>query len=190
MNKRTKFAIFASYNASNLDPVYEAMNNNSLNIDIKILITNNTNANALNKAKKYDIDSKVINEKTTSNVDDEIYNTLKQYDCQYVILMGYMKKLSSFITNNFIIINSHPSLLPLYGGAGMYGRFVHEAVLKNNEKKSGISVHYVNEHYDEGELILQESLDVFSDDTVDTLEQKVKLLESNIIVKAIQICLK
>ena len=95
-----------------------------------------------------------------------------------------MKKISSSLSKNFKILNSHPALLPKYGGAGMYGRFVHEAVIHNKERESGVTIHEVNENYDEGKIILQESIDLDENETVDSLESKVKNLEQKAIVKA------
>jgi len=190
MNDIKKIAIFASHNASSLEPIYNAIQEKTLNISIEILISNNTNAFALQKAKELNIKSKVINSKKYENVDERIYKTLKENSCQYIFLAGYMKKISSLLTNNFIIINSHPSLLPLYGGAGMYGRFVHEAVLKNNEKFTGVSIHYVNEHYDQGKILLQEKLEILPNEKIDSLEQRVKKLEAVLIIKTLKLCLK
>ena len=83
------------------------------------------------------------------------------------------------------IINTHPALLPsIYGGQGMYGRFVHEAIIKNGEKKSGVTIHYVNEVYDKGEIILTKELEIASNETVDSLENRIKELEKEAIVEA------
>jgi phosphoribosylglycinamide formyltransferase-1 len=190
MNTIHNIAILASHNASNLDPVYNATSNNTLAFKVQVLISNNTNANALNKANSYNIDSYIINDKISTNIQEDIYNTLTSYQCKYILLCGYMKKLSPLITNNFIVINSHPSLLPKYGGVGMYGANVHKAVIDNKEKNSGITFHYVNENYDEGKIILQKSISINDNETVESLETKVKNLEQNSIVEALQLCLK
>lgn len=190
MNNTPNIAILASHNASNLDPIYEAIQNKQLDLNISILISNNSNSNCLKKAKKLSIPYKLINSKNSLDENLDIYNVLKKLNCKYIFLSGYMKKISSLITNNFIVINCHPALLPAYGGKGMYGRFVHEAVIKNKEKISGITIHYVNENYDEGEIILQEQLSLSSDETIDSLENKIKTLEKNSVVKALNICLK
>jgi phosphoribosylglycinamide formyltransferase-1 len=190
MNKKNNIAIFASANASNLLPIYEAIKNNVLNANITLLITNNKNAPAILKARKLNIPTKIINDKTSLNVSQDIYNELFLNNCKYVVLSGYMKKLDSIITNNFTVINSHPSLLPSYGGIGMYGRYVHEAVIKNKEKYSGTTIHYVNKNYDEGEIILQEKILLDFNETIDTLEFKIKNLEKELIIKALKQCLK
>jgi phosphoribosylglycinamide formyltransferase-1 len=186
MNDKHNISILASHNGSHLKPIYEAMLQGLLNIDIKLIISNNSDAQVLKKAKSYNLKSMVINDNNTHNM----YEILKQHKCKYIILSGYMKKLSSQITNNFIIINSHPSLLPKYGGVGMYGKFVHQKVIENKEKQSGITFHYVNENYDEGKIILQKSLTISENDTIDSLENKIKILEQNSIVEVLKLCLK
>ena len=190
MKKTQRIAIFASHNASSLDGVYGACIKNEINASIELIITNNTNANVLNKANKYNIDSYVINSSNSDDIDFDVLSYLKKYDIDYIILMGYMKKISSILTSKYKIINTHPSLLPKYGGVGMYGRFVHEAVIKNNETQSGISIHFVNENYDEGEIILQEKISLDKNENIDSLESKIKELEQKSIITALKICLK
>ena len=184
----TKIAILASHNGSGFDTLYE--NTKTLGISIELVISNNSSSLAIQKAKKRSIEAHVINSKTDTDPDKKIYELIKNKGCLIVFLSGYMKKLSADLTNNFKVINSHPSLLPKYGGKGMYGRFVHEAVIKNGEKKSGCTLHYVNEIYDDGEIILQNSVMISDDDTVDSLENKVKKQESKTIVEGFQKCLK
>ena len=98
-----------------------------------------------------------------------------------------MKKIESKLLNAYPnkIINTHPAILPsIYGGVGMYGRFVHEAVIKNGEKESGVTIHYVNEVYDKGEKILVKKINLDENETVDSLEEKIKNLEKEAIVEA------
>lgn len=177
-------AILASHNGSGFSTLYKAQQEQILNINIPIVISNNTDAVVLKKAKKLGIESHVINGKTYTNPDQKIYELLQEKNCKYIFLSGYMKKISPLLTENFIVINAHPSLLPKYGGAGMYGRFVHEAVIASNENISGVTIHEVNENYDEGEIILQKSLEVLPTDTAETLELKVKALEQKAIIEA------
>ena len=183
-------AVFASHNGSGLDAIVEAVNKGILPLNITLVVSNNTEAKVLQKAKDYDLTCKLINAKTHDDPDNALYELLKKHDCEYIFLSGYMKKIPSKLTCNFKTINSHPSLLPKYGGAGMYGRFVHEAVIKNNEKKSGVTIHEVNEHYDEGKIILQKSLEILPDDDVNKLEEKIKNLEKTTIVEGLALCLK
>ena len=186
----TNIAVLASYNGSGFDTLHQACKDGVLDIDIKLVISNNTNAVVLEKAKAYNINSYLVNATTESDVDEKIYTLLKENNCEYVFLSGYMKKISSKLTNNFKVINSHPSLLPKYGGQGMYGRYVHEAVVKNNEKVSGVTVHEVNEKYDDGKIILQKQLKLSEGETPQTLEQKIKDLEKSAIVESFIKCLK
>lgn len=183
-------AILASHNGSGLDTLYEAVLDDILDLNIQLVISNNTHSPALKKAANYKIDNFLINSKTDTNPDAKIYDLLKKYNCKYVFLAGYMKKISSQITTDFQVINSHPSLLPKYGGSGMYGRLVHEAVVKNNEKKSGVTIHEVNEKYDDGKVIVQKELPLASDETAETLEIKIKKLEKATIVEGFLACLK
>ncbi|UCN00885.1 phosphoribosylglycinamide formyltransferase [Sulfurimonas sp. SWIR-19] len=183
-------AILSSHNGSGLDAIVEAVNAGTLSLNIALVISNNTDAKVLQKAKKYGITCKLINAKTDPDPDKAIYELLKEYACECVFLSGYMKKLSPQLTSGFTIINSHPSLLPKYGGAGMYGRFVHEAVIKNREKTSGVTIHEVNENYDEGKIILQKSLQIEPGESVDSLETRVKSLEKEAIVEGLALCLK
>lgn len=185
-----KLAILASYNGSALDAILEAINNKKLDLKISVVISNNTNAVVLQKAKKLGLSVHLVNAQTTSNPNEKIFNLLNETQSDYVFLAGYMKKLSSRITNNFSVINSHPALLPKHGGKGMYGHHVHEAVIASKESYSGVTLHEVNERYDEGKIILQKTLALSDDETALTLEQKIKALEKIAIVEALQLCLK
>src|SRR5574344_1068126 len=154
-----KIGILASYNGSGFETIQKA-------IEDKIL------------------DAKVV---PNENLDLKITNILKEYECDYIFLSGFMKKIEDNMLKTFEnkIINTHPAILPsIYGGAGMYGHFVHEAVVKNGEKKSGVTIHYVNENYDEGEKILIKELLLDENETAETLENRIKELEKIAIVEA------
>ncbi len=186
----TKIAVLASHNGSGLDALYKASQEKILDIEIVLVLSNNTNAKVLQNANKYKIANFVLNDTTSQNPHVKMQELLHAYDCQYIFLSGYMKKLPSNITNNFKVINSHPSLLPNYGGSGMYGRFVHEAIINNCELTSGVTIHEVNENYDEGKIILQKSILLSENETVDSLEAKIKKLEATAIVEGFELCLK
>ncbi|MFY9085303.1 phosphoribosylglycinamide formyltransferase [Aliarcobacter cryaerophilus] len=184
-----KIGILASYNGSGFETIQKAIEDKILDAKVVVIITNNSTAGVLEKAKKYGIDSFIINSKLfpDDNLDLKITNILKQYECDYIFLSGYMKKIEKNMLKTFEnkIINTHPAILPsIYGGAGMYGHFVHEAVVKNGEKKSGVTIHYVNENYDEGEKILIKELLLDENETAETLENKIKELEKIAIVEA------
>lgn len=184
-----KIGILASYNGSGFETIQKAIEDGILNAKVEVIITNNSNAGVLEKASKYGIKSFVINKNLfpSENLDLKIAQTLKEFECDYIFLSGYMKKIEENLLKTFPnkIINTHPAILPsIYGGAGMYGSFVHEAVIKNGEKKSGVTIHYVNENYDEGEKILIKELELEKDETAQTLENRIKELEKTAIVEA------
>lgn len=183
-----KIGVLSSYNGSGFDALYEAINNKVLDAQIVVVISNNTDANVLKNAKKRNIPSFLVNKASFPdvNLDEQITSILVNYECDYVFLSGFMKKIEKTLLSAFPnkIINSHPALLPNFGGRGMYGRFVHEAVVKNKAKQTGATIHFVNENYDEGEYILQKSIDVSEDESVDSVESRVKHLEIEAIVEA------
>ena len=186
-----KIGILASYNGSGFETIQKAIIEKKINAKIVVVISNNTNAKVLQKAESYNIPNFIINNKRYPNqdIDDKIARLLKEFECDYIFLSGYMKKIESKLLQSFPnkIINTHPALLPsIYGGKGMYGRFVHESIIKNKEKKSGVTIHYIDEVYDEGEIILKKDLDIEKDETVDSLENKIKDLEKIAIVEAFE----
>lgn len=186
-----KIGILASYNGSGFQTIQKAIEDKILDAKIVVVISNNSTANALNTAEQLDIPNFIINANKypNENLDEKITKLLLEYDCDYIFLSGYMKKIETNLIQAFEdkIINTHPALLPSkYGGKGMYGRFVHEAIIKNNEKKSGVTIHFVNEKYDDGKIILTKELDIKSDETVDSLESKIKDLETIAIVEAFE----
>ena len=185
----TKIGILSSYNGSGFEALYEASLQKELDIEVAVIISNNTEANVLKKAKNLGISNYIVNDKVCENVENRLIELLEEYRCEYIFLSGYMKKISPIITRNYKVINSHPALLPAYGGAGMYGRFVHEAVVANKEKTSGVTIHEVNENYDEGAIILQNSLTLNQDETPESLETKIKALEKITIVQGFKKCL-
>ena len=184
-----KIAILASHNGSKMDAIHKASQDGTLDAKIALVISNNSDAPVLQKAASMHIPHFVVNSKTTSNPDETIAELLTQHNCSLVVLAGYMKKLSAHITQNFQVINSHPSLLPKYGGKGMYGRFVYEAVLHNGEKESGITIHKVDEEYDSGAILLQRRVAIAPNESVQSLERKIKALEQEAIIEALGRCL-
>lgn len=184
-----RIGILASYNGSGFETIQKAIEDKILDAKIVVVITNNSTAKVLDKAESYDIPNFIINDKRYpgQDMDDKISKLLLEFKCDYIFLSGFMKKIELKLLNAFPnkIVNTHPALLPSqYGGKGMYGKFVHEAVIKNGEKKSGVTIHYVNEVYDEGEIILTKELELNKDETADTLENRIKDLESLAIVDA------
>jgi len=186
-----KIGILASYNGSGFETIQNAIQKGVLKAKVEVIITNNSDAKVLQKANKYGIKSFVINSKLFPNedLDLKITQILKDFSCDYIFLSGYMKKIEKNLLKAFSnkIINTHPAILPsIYGGKGMYGHFVHEAVIKNGEKKSGVTIHYVNENYDEGEKILVKEIILDENETAETLENRIKQLEKIAIIEALK----
>jgi len=184
-----KIGILASYNGSGFQTIQKAIEDNILDAKVVVVISNNSNANVLDTAESLNIPHFVINDKRYpgQDIDDKIARLLVEFGCDYVFCSGYMKMIGPKLIGSFEnkIVNTHPALLPSqYGGKGMYGRFVHEAVIKNAEEKSGVTIHYVNEKYDDGEIILTKALTLNADETVDSLENRIKDLENEAIIDA------
>ena len=178
-----KIALFASHNGSVLEPLLEA------GFDIRFIMTNNTNAPVIQKAAANKIACAVVNERLyPGRVTQKIMEKLEEYEIDLIVLAGYMKMLPSELITRYKkrIVNTHPSLLPKFGGAGMYGRNVHEAVIEAKEKQSGVSVHFVEEEYDSGEIILQKSIDVDPSWDTQALEAAVKQIEPEALIEALQ----
>ena len=137
-------------------------------------------AYVLTRAKKFNIPTLTFNKNDFLKT-DKIINQLKNDETDLIILAGFLWLVPINILKRFTnrIINIHPALLPKYGGKGMYGSFVHEAVIKANEKESGISIHLVNEKYDEGEIIFQAICKIDGNETPDSLAAKIHTLEHN-----------
>jgi len=184
-----RIGILASYNGSGFQTIKKACDEGILDAQVIVLVSNNTNAMALKIAEQMQIPNFIINDKRypNDNIDEKITELFKEFKCDYIFCSGYMKIIGSKLISSFEekIVNTHPALLPSkYGGKGMYGRFVHEAIIKNNEKKSGVTIHFINEKYDDGKIILKKELELSDEDTVDSLELKIKDLESIAIIDA------
>ena len=190
MSKNCKIAIFASGNGSNAEAIINHLHLN-MKMSVIAIYSNNKTAYVLERAKRHNIDSFTFSK--TEFYDDEFQKSLKNNSYDLIVLAGFMWLLPESMVNNYPdkIINIHPALLPKYGGKGMYGDFVHKAVLKNKESKSGITIHFVNEHYDEGAIILQKSCPVLPVDNVESLAERIHKLEHKYYPKVVEeICMK
>ena len=184
-----RIGILASYNGSGFQTIKKACDEGILNAQVAVVVSNNTKANALKTAEQMQIPNFIINTKIYPNddLDEKIAKLFKDFNCDYIFCSGYMKIIGSKLISSFDkkIVNTHPAILPsIYGGKGMYGRFVHEAVINNNEKKSGVTIHFVNEKYDDGKIILKKELELSDEETVDSLEDRIKDLETIAIIEA------
>ena len=172
--KLTKLAVLASGNGTTLQAVIDAIKNKELNASIKIVISNTKDAYALERAKEAKIKSYVLNDYKDEN---ELYDVLTSVKVDLVILAGYLKLIPINVIRDFTIINTHPALLPKYGGKGMYGMNVHRAVVENHEKETGATLHFVNEEYDKGKIISQTKVKVLKKDTAEDVSKKVQAAE-------------
>lgn len=174
-----RLGFFASHNGSNVEAIVKNILENKLNASAKVLISNNPSAKVLEFGDSFNIPSYCLNSNNCESLDETIIKTLKDHDVNLIILAGYMKKLGNSIICDYNnrILNIHPALLPKYGGKGMYGMHVHEAVIKNRDIESGATIHLVNENYDEGKIIAQYKVPRYVDDTKESLAQRVLAIE-------------
>ncbi|WP_024992874.1 phosphoribosylglycinamide formyltransferase [Phocaeicola paurosaccharolyticus] len=169
-------AIFASGEGTNAERIVRYFLENST-IRVAIIITNKPNAGVIKRAESLGIHALFLTKEELQG--ERIMEVLKEHDIDFIVLAGYLAKISDEILHIFPnhIINIHPSLLPKYGGKGMYGLKVHQAVLDAKDKESGITIHYINSEYDKGEVIVQEKCEVLDSDTAESLAERVHKLE-------------
>lgn len=170
-------AIFASGTGSNAEAIFNHFANSNV-AKVKMLVCNKPGALVIEKAKSKNIPHYIIENKQKLEA-DEFINFLLNEKIDLIVLAGFLLLIPQKLIQAFEkkIINIHPSLLPKYGGKGMYGKNVHEAVLLNKENESGITIHYVNENFDEGEIINQVKCEIEINETVDSLQKKINRLE-------------
>jgi len=176
--------VFASGSGSNFRALLEASKSNYIKSEFKLLITNNSRCGAVDIAKEFSIESFHISRKIFPDLNDSDYaklfsDLLDKYCIDLIVLAGYMKMIELDVIRKFTnrIINVHPALLPSFGGKGMYGMNVHKAVIKSGVKESGVTIHLVDEVYDNGRILLQEKVIVENNDDEFTLREKVLALE-------------
>jgi phosphoribosylglycinamide formyltransferase-1 len=170
-----KLALLASGSGSNVENIVRYFLNNK---EIELfVVSNNKDAFVHERAKKLKIPSFTISRSGFEN--GEALSLLKRFETDFIVLAGFLLKIPSNILKAYPgkIINIHPALLPEYGGKGMYGSHVHEAVVANRETESGITIHYVNENYDEGQIIFQAKCEVLPGDSPNDVARKVHALE-------------
>ena len=170
-----KIAIFASGSGTNAENIMGYFADNEL-IKIDSLWSNNPNAFALKRAETRGIETFVFNREEL-NSQEVLLEKLKKRKIDLIVLAGFLWLIPDYLVENFTIINIHPALLPKYGGKGMYGMNVHKAVVNNKETETGITIHYVNEKYDEGQIIFQAKCEVSENDTPEDVAEKVHNLE-------------
>ena len=176
MSTKFKLAVFASHGGSDLQSIIDAAQEPDYPAEIVVVVGNNKKSFALERASGAEIPTILWQRKNFESDEDYadfLYQKLKEFNVDLICLAGYMKLIPSIIVRDFRIINIHPALLPKYGGKGMYGLYVHEAVIAAGEKETGVTVHMVNEIYDDGRILAQEIVPVEPDDTPEVLQLRV-----------------
>lgn len=168
-----RVAIFASGKGTNAEKIIEKCREN-----IALIVCNNPNAGVVDVAKKYNVPFIILNKETFFKTENLIFD-LQKYRVDFIVLAGFLWMIPAYLIKHFPkkIINLHPAMLPKFGGKGMYGMSVHKAVINAGEKESGITIHYVNENYDEGEIILQVKCEINPGDSPEILSRKIQMLE-------------
>ena len=171
-----KIVIFASGSGSNAEKIILHFNKKNL-VNVVGAFTNNPDAKVINKAKKNNVPTFVFSKEELNS--GKVTAMINQIQPDLIVLAGFLLKFPDDIINQYPnkIINIHPALLPKYGGKGMYGKHVHQAVLDNNDKETGITIHYVNEHYDEGGIIFQKEINIENCKTPEEIADKIQELE-------------
>ena len=190
-DKFTTLGFLVSGRGSNMQAIIQACNVGKLNAKPVVVISNNVTAEALNVARNEMIPAFHLSRNThpdAGQLDRIITETLQQHQVDLVILAGYMKKIGPVLLKAYRnrIINIHPSLLPKFGGQGMYGMRVHAAVLASGERKTGVTVHLVDNDYDSGSILEQRQVDVLAGDTQESLAARVLAVEHELYVDVLQ----
>lgn len=186
----TRIAILASGSGSNAENIHRFFKQRE-GVDIVLIVANRAEAYVHIRAKEMGVPSLTLNRESLQEA-GTLLNLMQSYRVDFIVLAGYLLRIPADLVQAYPnrIVNIHPALLPKHGGKGMYGQKVHEAVLNDGDVVSGITIHYVNEHYDEGQIIFQASCPVIKEDTPDTLASKVHALEYEHFPKVIETCLQ
>lgn len=171
----TRIIIFASGSGSNAENLVHFFKNSE--VKVSAIFCNKPDAGVISRAARLGVPCEVFT--AASFRESSFLELLKKYQPDFIILAGFLLKVPTYLISSFPnrILNLHPALLPSYGGKGMYGHHVHEAVIANREPHSGITIHLVNENYDEGRILFQAMCEVTSADTPDSLATKIHALE-------------
>lgn len=174
---KKRIAIFASGSGSNAQKLMEHFKRN-IEVEVALVLTNNPDAYVLQRADSFEIPSHIFDKHELYKTDN-IIDLLKNLDIDLIVLAGFLWLVPKNILQEYPgrIINIHPAILPKFGGKGMYGDFVHKAVLESNESEGGITIHYVNENYDEGEYIYQAKYRIEKGDNLEMIKFKGQQLE-------------
>jgi phosphoribosylglycinamide formyltransferase-1 len=176
-----KIVIFASGSGSNAQRIIEfALNEPNASFRVEAIFCNNPNAFVIQRANEFNIPCYLFDKAQFNSINqNSVFSKLQEINPSLIVLAGFLWLIPDFMVKSFPnkIINIHPALLPKYGGKGMYGERVHQSVIEHKESESGITIHYVSEHYDEGDIIAQYTCSVVAKDTAESLAQKIHTLE-------------
>ena len=183
--------ILASHTGTTLQAIIDACEQGQLNARIQVVISNNSHSLALQRARNHHIPAlhlSTITHPNPEDLDHAIADTLTCHDVQLVALAGYMKLLGPNTLARFHnrVVNTHPALLPEFGGRGMYGDHVHQAILDARRETTGVTVHLVDAIYDHGPILAQTAIPVHPNDTLDTLRERVQTAERRFYVQTLQ----
>jgi phosphoribosylglycinamide formyltransferase-1 len=180
-------AIFASGEGTNAENLFKHFANDP-RIRFKLVVTNRDNAGIIARAERYKKTVHIVTREALENYSAQLIEFLKLEKIDLIVLAGFLLKIPDAFIEAFPnrIINVHPALLPKFGGKGMYGINVHKAVLAAGEKESGITIHYVDGHYDNGDVILQAKCSIEKEETPESLQQKVRALEFEFYPRAVE----
>ncbi|MDE6536680.1 MAG: phosphoribosylglycinamide formyltransferase [Muribaculaceae bacterium] len=186
-----KIAIFASGNGSNAENIINYFQNHPDEGEVALVVCNRREAGVYDRAARLGVPCVHV-QKREINEASIILPLLKKYEVEFIVLAGFLLMIPDFLIQAYKrrMINVHPSLLPKYGGKGMHGHYVHEAVVAAKEKESGITIHYVSEVCDEGEVIFQVKTDISPTDTPKIVEEKIHALEKEYFPKVVSSLLK
>ena len=188
---KLRLGFLASHGGSSMQAIHAAIQASQLQAQVQIVISNNSQSAALAFARAAALPSyhlSVKTEQTAEQLDRRMRDLLLAHEVHLVILSGYMKKLGpqTLSTYKDRILNIHPALLPKYGGQGMYGEHVHAVVLAAGESETGITLHVINEHYDQGKILAQCRVPLFPEDTPESVALRVKARERSFFVEVLQ----
>jgi phosphoribosylglycinamide formyltransferase 1 len=187
----TKLAILVSGRGSNMVAIMKACEQRELSADIELVISNNPDSDALKIAQQKNISTAYLSSRTHPDpdaLDIAMKDLLESHSIDFVLLAGFMKKIGPKTLSAYKgkVINIHPSLLPKFGGQGMYGLNVHKAVIDSGEKETGVTIHMVDGEYDQGKILAQEKVEVMTDDTAESLAARVLKVEHQLYSETIQ----
>lgn len=171
-------AVFASGSGTNAEAIMQHFSDSPC-ARVILLLSNKEDAYALKRAERFGVPTAVFNRDDFRDPNGKVASLLTEYHINFIVLAGFLWLVPTYLTDSYAgrIVNIHPALLPKFGGKGMYGEHVHEAVIAAGEKESGITIHLVNERYDSGDTLFQAMVPVSDDDTAESLAAKIHVLE-------------